>query len=60
MLTPDVHEVPITRPETDHVPSLRNVQPWIVQARGFSSTLAHDIAQERARRWISSRPLYTR
>lgn len=36
--------------------SLRNVAPWIVKARGFPSTLAHDIAQERALRWIQSAP----
>jgi hypothetical protein len=37
--------------------SLRSVPMWVVRARGFTSTLAHDIAQERARRWISSAPL---
>lgn len=36
--------------------SMRNVSPWIVKGRGFSSSLAHDIEQERARIWISSHP----
>jgi hypothetical protein len=36
--------------------SARNVPPWIVRARGFATSLAHDIAQERAERWIASAP----
>lgn len=46
-----------TSPEM-HTPSSQSGSPaaWIVTARDFKSTFAHDLAEERARRWIDSAP----
>lgn len=46
----------MTRRATAGPVSARSVPAWVVRARGFTSSLAHDLAQERAARWIASAP----